>query len=565
MTRVLMVAILLWVSVWWSVARGEGAEADKSSPFGPGFDQFGGIAVRVTEPKPYFQVKKVNQRWVLVTPEGHAFWMLGVFNTTPAGSIDDLKDSHLNRVRRKYGDLSVWGIQTVRRLRGWGFNTTAEYSTYYVRPTKPPYGGTVGNPERMAFTLIIRPSYYALLNQGKYAPAAVKDIIAGTDPAIYTGWRGNGTPDVFDPNFEAYVDAMMQKSKELVAGLGSPWLIGIATDDSDNIVGFGPGPEIPASRIHPHIGWLVLASSFEQTSNAKLKVDYPDQKLYTKYALRDMLRAKYQTVGALNAAWGSSYTTFDSDGGWPQGKGLLDESGRSAWVGKDPERLSKAAPRVVGDLDEFLYVYAKQYFSVTAGRIRAHAQNALVFGPATLNGWGGLTRKEVLRAAAEYVDVVQASTRNQTQLDATVKYIGDKPLMGWTGMVANADSALWRYPYKQEVTPVLTTQEERGRTYQTRVTNDFTASTSSGVKPIIGIKLWSLTDSWGEKGNWGLVSFLDNPYDGKAAVRAEGKDPWGYPTGGEERDYGDFITAVRQTHAFVTQRLRQELEQAGAR
>jgi hypothetical protein len=44
------------------------------------------------------------------------------------------------------------------------------------------------------------------------------------------------------------------------------------------------------------------------------------------------------------------------------------------------------------------------------------------------------------------------------------------------------------------------------------------------------------------------VSFLDNAYDGKEAVRAPGTDPWGYTTGGEEKDYGDFISSVRAAH-----------------
>jgi hypothetical protein len=553
----LVVGVLLGAS-----GRSEAADPGPSGPWGPGFDAFGGVMVRVSEPKPGFHLKLVNQRWVLVTPEGHPFWMLSVFNVTPSGSVDDLGDSHMNRVRRKYGDLWVWGAETVKRLRGWGFNSTAEYSTPHLRPTKPPYGGNVGNPEKMPFTLIIRPSYYSLLNQGNYGPGPVKDILAGTDPAIYRGWRGNGTPDVFDPNFEAYADGTMQKAKELVAALHSPWLIGITTDDSDNIVGFGPGPEIPAARIHPHIGWLVLVTNSEQSENSRLKAQYTDRTLHAKYALRDMLRRKYGTVAALNAAWGSTYTSFDSDGGWPHGKGLLDESGRGAWVGSDFERLSRTRPAVAADLDEFLSLYAKRYFSTVAGRIRAHAPEALVFGPATLNGWGGLTRKEILRAAAEHVDVIQASTRTPAQLAATVRYTGDKPLMGWTGMVANADSALWRYPYKTEVTPVLPTQAERGRRYAARVMEDFMASTPKGIKPIVGIKLWSYTDSWGEKANWGLVSFLDNAYDGKEAVKSPGKDGSGHATGGEERDYGDFISAVRDVHATVIQRLRDEMGRA---
>ena len=206
--------------------------------------------------------------------------------------------------------------------------------------------------------------------------------------------------------------------------------------------------------------------------------------------------------------------------------------------------------------------YAKQYFSVTAVRVRQHAPGRLVIGPATLNAWGGLTRKEILRAAGESLDILQATTRRQDVLDLTAKYAGDIPLIGWTGIVANADSALWRYRYEisPEVTPLAHTQNERARLYRGVVLGDFNATTSAGVKPVVGIKFWSYTDSWGERGNWGLVTFLDNAYDGKEAVRRPGSDAWGYTTGGEERDYGDFISAVRETNQSVLHRLRDEIE-----
>jgi hypothetical protein len=76
---------------------------------------------------------------------------------------------------------------------------------------------------------------------------------------------------------------------------------------------------------------------------------------------------------------------------------------------------------------------------------------------------------------------------------------------------------------------------------------------------VVGIKLWSYSDSWGEKANWGLVSLSDNAYDGREAVRARGVDPWGYPTGGEERDYGDFVSAVSRINAVTRDHLATEL------
>src|SRR5207253_1616489 len=116
---------------------------------------------------------------------------------------------------------------------------------------------------------------------------------------------------------------------------------GISSGDSDYIFGMGPGPELlgPDNVIHPHIGWVVAVTKPSQTENDKVgrafgkprTIHYQDSKVYAKFAWRDFLVNKYHSIQALNSAWGSRYTTFDSDGGWPNGKGLLDESGRNPW------------------------------------------------------------------------------------------------------------------------------------------------------------------------------------------------------------------------------------------
>ena len=479
--------------------------------------------------------------------------MLGVFGVGPTGSVDDLKDSQANRILKKYGSKRVWAEQTATRLKAWGFNTLAEYADLHVLPTKPQL-----NPVRMPFVTLIRPSWYGLTNKWGFAPGPFKDLINGTDPSIYSYWRTAVAPDVFDPNFEAYVDGWMATLHRDI--IGSPWLIGFSTDDADNLFGFGPSAELPAARLHPHIGWLVLVGNYEQAINRSLDILYPDRKVYSKAALRDFLKDRYKTIPSLNSAWGSTYTTWGSHGGWPSGTGFLDESGRGTWVGTDHAGRQARAP-VLRDLDDFLYLYAKRYFSVTAGAIRLHAPNHLVFGPPTLNGWGGLTHRSILRAAGQYVDVLQATTRDSRQLELTVKYAGDVPLIGWTGMVANGDSALWRYPYKPDVTPGLTTQEERAHVYTLRLLSDFNTVTPSGVNPIVGMKFWSWSDHWGEKRNWGLVSFLDNAYDGKEAVRRPGTDPWAFPTGREERDYGDFISGAHEANRLIQRQLYDHLLQ----
>jgi hypothetical protein len=475
--------------------------------------------------------------------------------------VDDLRDSNDHRVRVKYGSMTAWGNQTVKRLKSWAFNTIAEYASIYVIPLDRPIGA-----ELLPMAGTMRPSFYGLTNTNHYAPGPFKGLVDSQHPRVYTGWWGGDTPDVFDANFEAYVLGNSKATKFdpfWSQTLTSRWVIGSATDDADDLQGFGPGLEIPGSDgyVSVHIGWLALSANPSRAVSEKYKVTYKDPKVYAKYALRDFLAERYHdSIAALNAAWGSSYTTFDSAGGWGRGTGLLDENGRhTAWLGRTDGTLRDASPGVARDLDDFLYKFAEKYFAVTAGNLRKFAPHHLIFGPATLNGHGGLTRKQILQAAGKYVDVLQAGITDSRVLEKTAEYAGDKPIVTWEGGFANPDSSLWRYP---NPVPGPATQAARGQKYAERVRFLFNAQTSTGSNPIVGFKWWAWCDAWAEKANWGLTSLLDNAYDGKEAVVARRTDSWNYPTGGEERNYGDFISYVRQANSWVTKRLQEELQLA---
>jgi hypothetical protein len=298
---------------------------------------------------------------------------------------------------------------------------------------------------------------------------------------------------------------------------------------------------------------MALVTKFEQTSSPWVSW-YADRKVYTKYALRDFLASRYGTIAALNLAWGSNYTTFESAGGWGVGSGLLDENGRNPWVGRWSDEMATGSAILRNDLNEFLYLHAKRYFSVVAAKVRKYAPQHLVFGPASFNFWGGLTRKEVLRAAGESLDVLQCAIGSQQVLELTARYAGNKPIVTWDAFVSNPDSALWRHPNLPDISGgirAVTSQEERGQIYADNVESAFNGVTSAGIHPVAGIKLWSWTDNWWEKANFGVVTFSDNAYDGREATVAGGRDSAGWPTGGEESNYGDFLSSVTAAHAAV--------------
>lgn len=529
------------------------------------------------KPSGFFRTARSGGRWIFLSPEGRPFWMRAVY----AVNLTDGGESAANEtLRAKYqNDWTAFAQHVVKKLRSWGFNAIGEYSSPYVYPV-PTFLRPQGNPIRMPFIRQLNISYYGINNHGRLAPAPFKTLLAGAvDPRIYNDWPGN-VPDVFDPNFEIYAkrsaaDLRTHDNEAIFTEKGpsggtphpslenSPWLIGTTPDDADYLFGFGPGPDHPGLRgiVHPHIAWIVAVTRPTQTENDQVgaafdqrqTVRYSDPVVYAKRAWRDFLQQQYRTIAALNSAWEARYTTFDSDGGWPGGKGLLDESGRNPWIGSNSNGPFKNS-RVATDLDKFLGIYADKYFQIVSQAIHAATPHHLIFGPAPLNSHSGMSRRAVLQAAGRYCDALQTDFRTDRPeiLDATFAITG-KPMFVWIGATANKDSAFYAYDRKETLT--TSSQRERAELYRRDVEWLFSYQTRSGIHPIVGLDWWEYMDKWAEKAAWGLVSPRDNAYDGKEAVVARRKDSWNFPTGGEDRNYGDFLSVVTQTNLAIDKNL----------
>jgi hypothetical protein len=320
--------------------------------------------------------------------------------------------------------------------------------------------------------------------------------------------------------------------------------------------------------VHTHLGWIVLVTPSTQSSGIDANgrsISYSDTTVYSKKELSNWLSARYGNIDALNRAWGSSYTTFGSDGGWGSGNGLLDEDGRHNWVPKDFNRLQGATAAMQQDLSDFLAHLAKYYFSVIKNALQQGAPGFLYLGPTNMGGWGAPPRREILQAATQYLDVYMLSTipslcasctDDQQRIDFVARYGGDKPWANWEGFFAHADSYMSELPIASCSVPPNATQQLRGQLFQTMVNGTVDAKDSStGTYHFVGYKWWEYYDNRGEKANWGLATRRDNPYDGVSAVMAAGKDAFGYPTGGERANYGDFLSLVTNSNTTVYKRI----------
>ncbi len=626
------------------------------------FDQYSGFTT-MPSPNPstgLFRTEKFGNKWMFVDPANNGFFMIGIYVFSENQLIDNFGSSYYLRTAAKYGDNGpTWATAQLKRIQSWGFNTSAAYASAYVLPTTVSNTWSTPdhtNPVKAPFIALARPAHYGMLNQNNWSPQPIKNMLFGASQ-YYTGFHpGDGVADYFDANLQTFFTNELTADPAVVAIKSSPYkqyMIGMNVDDGDEMYGFGNGPDFVTGHSNAHLGWLVLTMSPVQTANDVKKFVYPDTTVYSKKALHDQMVAKYGTIAALNTAWGSNYTTFDSSGkpitgegiatgdgltvaftktlangavsafslqifvagqpvggdtgkgtvwgpnltgtinystgalsltfsaghapassvaitanyaqnGWGIGSGLMDEDGRTAhqpWVGKDFTFMTDVNANVKTDLDNYLFQIAGHYFSMCKTVVQTWMPGLMYLGPDSLGSWGAPSNRNVLKAAAQYIDVmVMSGALTQPMLDFVYTYYGDKPIFTGEFRTANADSALFSY----KDSGAFTTQQLRGQNYLNTVTTYPTAAyTANGSRPYVGTVWWMYLDSWGEKLNWGLVSLMDNAYDGHESVMGTGgvgvpsvpcSPPLDlYLCGGEQKNYGDVITSVTQAHQQIMQ------------
>jgi agarase len=163
----------------------------------PVYDQYGGIRSIKGRKTGYFHVQRIQGRWWIISPEGHAFISKGVCHVSyTADHAPDLGYSPYGRVTAaKYGSAQNWAKATATRMKSWGLNTVGAWSS----------------PE--------------MHTQGlAYAP--ILDIAASAEQNL---WLVGGAVDVFAPKF---IEGARKRAAERCAPLKKdPWLLGYFTDN----------------------------------------------------------------------------------------------------------------------------------------------------------------------------------------------------------------------------------------------------------------------------------------------------------------------------------------------
>ncbi len=331
----------------------------------------------------FFHVQKRQGKWWLVDPAGKLFWSHGIdcvraVNATPISTRERYfrklpdKDSPFAQfygegaqaplgyykdhapyktydftranLLRKYGEdfEAVFAEVTRRRFESWAINTIANWSDEKIYLSQQtPYTATI--------------SFDARRLEGSQ------------------GYWGKFY-DVFDPSFEANLRQRLEPERSRSAG--DPWCIGFF--------------------VHNELAWgddislalATLASPASQTA---------------KVVFIDDLKIKYETIEALNEAWGSKYESWDA---------LLQ--GQEA-----PDKV-KARP----DLEEFCTKTAETYFSTIRRELKHVAPDQLYLG--CRFAW---VNDRAIRAATKFCDVVSFNRYAYTVEDTKLPDRIDMPVI----------------------------------------------------------------------------------------------------------------------------------------
>lgn len=434
----------------------------------PTTDAFGGLpgsrdklGLRQTG---FFHVQKKGNRWVLVDPEGNAYFHLGVCAFNPSDDFTFVRGRehiyqwlpprnseflsawhsdkywgplavsfHLANTIRKHGQPYARADYTTRmieRVRKWGFNSAGAFSS-------PDEG---------------------VCKQAKFPYAASLPL---------NPWEGfpeiPGAHGAFDP----FDDTIRQRCDERFA-----------------------------ARIAPQANNPLLIGYF--LNNEPLYEDLPraipalNGKHACKQRLVQMLETKYGTIAAFNGAWETSFASF----------------AETAQRGLPVKTRAAAA-----DVQEFTGQFLEAYFQLVTGTFRKYDKNHMLIGNRLQAGT--INNEQLCRLSGKYLDVVSFNYYT---------YYLDKAFLSriyqWTGGRPMFLSEFYYDSPKDSGLPGggkdVSSQLQRGQGYRNYVEQAAT------LGYVVGIEWFTLVDQSltgrffekfnGENANTGLVAVTDRPW-----------------------------------------------------
>ncbi|WP_267224702.1 beta-agarase [Dyella silvae] len=448
-----------------------------------GFDRYGGRTdLAAFKGTGWFRSEQRGGRWHLVTPEGHAFFSLGVnvvdddggrtyiqgrefmFKDLPSDSGrwkpfygtdgkpvgEQQAPAGLNFHHGRWFDYysanlfladgrrwrQTWRARTVARLENWGFNTLGNWSDESLTQT-----------HHLAYTRSVN--------------------ISGVFGNVSSGYDYWGRmPDPFDPRFAQAADAAAAQAAKEVRD--DPWLLGYFADNE--LAWAGKGPE---GR------WGLAQGTLRGEARSP-----------AKQAFIAALKKKYGDPSKLAAAWGITLASWDA----------LDATNFAA---PNPD---EAHPAIADDYSAWLRQFADQYFHTVAQAIRKHDPHHLFLG-----GRFAVHTPEAVASCAQYCDVVSFNGYADVPehaFDAAAFAKLSKPALITEFHFGSDD----RGPFGKGVVPVWS-EQQRGEAYAHYV------AAAAANPAIVGVHWFQYVDQPvtgrlldGENAHIGLVAITDRPF-----------------------------------------------------
>lgn len=572
----------------------------------------------VTPAHPCFRIAKIGNRLVGVDGAGKLFFVRGVYDTRLAYSHVLGGTTQAGRRLTTNHDLKFAGDPSP--IQRWYQNVRDQLAAMHMNWLAPNSDINIPiNVSAAGRQGIVR--YHDAGTECNHPPfmqsAGISEAVKNLFRATKTNapgqssfaWTARAFFDYMDPKWEQY--ARFKWEVQLPVSPAS-WRQLSANAEADNLsqwAGSGVanevGTEVALADGYQgvHGGMIVLWTSPTITSQPNYRDGSTttwtvDTVNHSKATLIANLKAKYGTISALNAAWGTGgyYTSFDPDSGWGVGTGVADEDGvrPRAWFGlSSPSNYGHTqgvnnnvsdstswSPAVKADLDQILYECAVAFLKPGYDVIHARDPGGLYMGT---NGgsWGHGTRRPVLEALRDYTDVVVTGAWNAnvgigdprwsqwltprgdrytyahaaTLMDYEHSILGEKPRINlYYPWIRNDSSIYYHGLGSTGLAPMP--QAVKGQKAKVDLEAALSYKTPGGVYPVIGYWWWAMYDHPGEGGGYGLCTLNLNPYDGRNYT-ASMPDPYtpGFNTLTEDQPYGDVLGFAGTSSIVETDRL----------
>jgi hypothetical protein len=511
----------------------------------PAHDKYGGLLKGPSfEAKGFFRTEKRDDRWFLVTPEGHPFYSLGVNAVTPNdshtyvegresmfaslpqsdeplaafyGKGDDNRDTGANRNRQF--DQGRW-------FDFYGANLQRTYGVpKCLDPVKTqPEADEVDadqTPVAADQAPVDQPAIAAPAPAETPAPAVAAqpepckpisfDAQRWTDHTLnrLQAWGFNTIGNWSDAELGAkdrvpYTMPLSIVGDYVSISTGQDWWGGMPDPFDPRFAMATERAVAIAARDHRDDPWLIGYYADNELAwaapgndpKARYALAYGTLKLTTdspaKRAFLKQLRDKYRNQEGLSKAWGISLPAWE----------LMEDPGF------EPPLPSPEHPEIENDFKYFQRVFAETYFKTIADSLKWHAPNQLLLG-----GRFGVTSPEAVDACAKFCDVLSFNFYTPTPQDgydfARLRVL-DKPVLVTEFHFGSRD----RGPFWGGAMEVAK-EEDRGPAYANFLKHALAEPSIVGVhwfqyldQPVSGRTLD------GENGHLGLVGITDVPYQG---------------------------------------------------